>query len=40
VKFLSEKTGVKSIIVPHDVGETEKVKDWFSLMDEVLKSLE
>jgi zinc/manganese transport system substrate-binding protein len=40
VKFLSEKTGVKSIIVPHDVGETEKVKDWLSLMDEVLKSLE
>jgi zinc/manganese transport system substrate-binding protein len=40
VKFLSEKTRVKSIIVPHDVGETEKVKDWFSLMDEVLKSLE
>jgi hypothetical protein len=31
---------VKSMIVPHDVGETEKVKDWFSLMDEVLKSLE
>jgi zinc/manganese transport system substrate-binding protein len=40
VKFLSEKTGVKGIIVPHDVSETEKVKDWFSLMDEVLKSLE
>jgi zinc/manganese transport system substrate-binding protein len=40
VKFLSEKTGVKGIIVPHDVSETEKAKDWFSLMDEVLKSLE
>ena len=40
VNFLSQKTGVKSIIVPHDVGETEKVKDWFSLMDQVLKSLE
>jgi zinc/manganese transport system substrate-binding protein len=40
VNFLSQKTGVKSIIVPHDVGETEKAKDWFSLMDQVLKSLE
>ena len=40
VNFLSQKTGVKSIVVPHDVGATEKATDWFSLMDEVLKSLE
>jgi zinc/manganese transport system substrate-binding protein len=39
VTFLSQKTGVKSIIVPHDVGATEKAKDWFSLMDQVLSSL-
>lgn len=39
VTFLSQKTGVKSIIVPHDIGATEKAKDWFSLMDQVLSSL-
>ncbi|MGA2531467.1 MAG: metal ABC transporter substrate-binding protein [Candidatus Aminicenantales bacterium] len=39
VSFLAQKTGVKSIVVPHDVGETDKVTDWFSLMDEVLKAL-
>jgi zinc/manganese transport system substrate-binding protein len=40
VGFLSQKTGVRSVIVPHDVGETDKAGDWFSLMDEVLRSLE
>lgn len=40
VSFLSQKTGVKSVIVPHDVGESDKARDWFSLMDEVLRSLE
>ena len=40
VNFLSQKTGVKNVIVPHDVGETAKTMDWFSLMYEVLKSLE
>jgi zinc/manganese transport system substrate-binding protein len=40
VSFLSQKTGVRSVIVPHDVGESDKAKDWFSLMDEVLRSLE
>jgi zinc/manganese transport system substrate-binding protein len=39
VNFLSQKTGVKSVVVPHDVGATEKAKDWFSLMDQVLSSL-
>jgi zinc/manganese transport system substrate-binding protein len=40
VSFLSQKTGVKCVIVPHDVGESDKARDWFSLMDEVLRSLE
>jgi len=38
--FLSRKTGIKVIVVPHDVGTTAVAKDWFSLMDQVLSSLE
>ena len=37
---LSLKTGVRSVVLPQDVGATETAKDWFSLMDEVLKGLE
>jgi len=37
--FLSQKTGVKVIVVPHDVGCREDVKDWFTLMDKVIESL-
>ena len=40
VNALSQKTGVKSIIIPHDVGATSGANDWFSLMDTVLKSLQ
>jgi zinc/manganese transport system substrate-binding protein len=40
IKALSQKTGVKSIVIPHDVGATSGVNDWFSLMDTVLKSLQ
>jgi zinc/manganese transport system substrate-binding protein len=39
VDALAQKTGIKSIIVPHDVGSAPGVTDWFSLMDTVLKSL-
>jgi zinc/manganese transport system substrate-binding protein len=38
-RFLSQKTGVKVVVVPHDVGATPECKDWFSLMDQVLKAL-
>lgn len=38
--FLSQKTGIKYKVVPHDVGATEKCKDWFSLIDQVLITLE
>jgi zinc/manganese transport system substrate-binding protein len=38
--FLSQKSGVKYIVVPHDVGATPACKDWFSLMDQVLAALE
>jgi zinc/manganese transport system substrate-binding protein len=37
---LSLKTGVRSVVLPQDVGATETAKDWFSLIDEVLKGLE
>lgn len=40
VKALSQKTGVKSIVIPHDVGAAPGINDWFSLMDTVLKSLQ
>jgi zinc/manganese transport system substrate-binding protein len=33
--YLSQKTGVKVLIVPHDVGSTPHAKDWFSLMDQI-----
>jgi zinc/manganese transport system substrate-binding protein len=37
--FLSEKTGVRVIIVPHEIGSTSVARDWFSLMDQVLAVL-
>jgi zinc/manganese transport system substrate-binding protein len=40
VTFFSQKSGVKYIVVPHDVGATPACKDWFSLMDQVLAALE
>jgi hypothetical protein len=40
INALSEKTGVKSIVIPHDVGSVLGTNDWFSLMDTVLKSLQ
>ena len=40
VAFLSQKTGVRGIVLPHDVGATPAAKDWFTLMDQVLGLLE
>lgn len=39
VEFLSAKTGVKGIVVPHEVGCQEGINDWFTLMDRVVESL-
>ncbi|MEN6321164.1 MAG: zinc ABC transporter substrate-binding protein [Syntrophaceae bacterium] len=39
VNALSQKTGVRSIVLPHDVGSAVGIYDWFSLMDVVLTSL-
>ena len=40
VTFLTQKSRVKYVVVPHDVGATPACKDWFSLMDQVLAALE
>ena len=37
--FLTQKTGVRSIVVPHDVGATPGANDWFSFMDQTLSAL-
>lgn len=37
--YLSQKTGVRAVIVPHEVGSTPQAKDWFSLMDQVIAVL-
>jgi zinc/manganese transport system substrate-binding protein len=37
--FLSQKTGVKVIIVPHEVGSIPQARDWFSLMEQVFEGL-
>jgi zinc/manganese transport system substrate-binding protein len=38
--YLSQKTGVKVVVVPNDVGSVPQAKDWFSLMDQVLAVLQ
>ena len=38
-EFLSAKTGVKVIVLPHDVGSMPGTDDWFSFMDKVIESL-
>jgi zinc/manganese transport system substrate-binding protein len=37
--FLSQKTGLKVIVVPHEVGSTQAARDWFNLMDQVFTAL-
>jgi zinc/manganese transport system substrate-binding protein len=39
VKFLSQKTGIKYLVLPHDVGAMTMAKDWFSFMEQVLDAL-
>lgn len=39
VEFLSSKTGVKGIVVPHEIGCQDGINDWFVLMDRVVESL-
>lgn len=39
VEFLAGKTGVRSIVVPHDVGAGEGTGDWISFMDRTLSAI-
>jgi len=39
VTFLSQKSGVRYIVVPPDVGANPQARDWFTLMDQVLAAL-
>jgi len=38
-RFISSKTNIKRTVVPHDVGAG-ATKDWFTMMDSVIKALE
>jgi zinc/manganese transport system substrate-binding protein len=38
-QFLNQKTGIKYIVIPHDVGAVPEAKDIFSLFDEIVKRL-
>lgn len=38
--LLSLKTGVKVKVLPHDVGASESVRDWISLMDTIIMTME
>ena len=39
VDFLAEKTGVRGIVIPHDVGATPGAQNWFTFMDQALSAL-
>lgn len=39
VDFLAQKTGVRGVVISHDVGATPGAKDWFSFMDQTLSAL-
>ena len=39
-EFLAQKTGVRSVVLPQDVGADAAAKDWFGMIDEVLKALQ
>ncbi len=38
-EFISQKTGVRVIVLPQDVGALPGTKDWFSFMDKIISSL-
>ncbi|KAF0156357.1 MAG: zinc/manganese transport system substrate-binding protein [Syntrophaceae bacterium] len=39
VAALSNRTGIKSLVVPHDVGADPEGQDWVSLMDRIMDTL-
>ncbi|MCX7705686.1 MAG: metal ABC transporter substrate-binding protein [bacterium] len=36
IEFIVEKTGIRTVLVPHDVGSLPGTEDWFSFMDRVI----
>ena len=38
--LLSLKTGVKVKVLPHDVGASDSARDWLTLMDTIIRTLE
>jgi zinc/manganese transport system substrate-binding protein len=38
-RFISEKTGAKVVILPHDIGAVKEVTDIYSLFDEIVRRL-
>ena len=38
-KYISEKTGLKIVILPHDVGAVQEAKDIFSLFDTIVERI-
>ena len=38
-KYISEKTGLKIVVLPHDVGAVEEAKDMFSLFDTIVERM-
>ena len=39
VDFLAQKTGVRGVVIPHDVGAMPGATDWFSFMDQTLSAI-
>ena len=37
--LVAQKAGAKMLVLPTDVGATPQVKDWFTLVETVLKTL-
>jgi ABC-type Zn uptake system ZnuABC Zn-binding protein ZnuA len=37
--LVADKSGAKLLTLPTDVGATPQIKDWFALVDTVLKQL-
>jgi zinc/manganese transport system substrate-binding protein len=38
-RFIAEKTNIRDILLPHDVGAVPEAKDLFSLFDEIVRRL-
>jgi zinc/manganese transport system substrate-binding protein len=39
VNYLAQKTGVRGVVIPHDVGAAPGAQNWFSFMDQTLSEI-